>query len=100
MIKWIRDNTWVFSIIGPLVLVIAAAAVAYNQLSGLVEQQSQVQQHIHDHVRHIDVTRDPQALKQLTDRIEKLEAKLERLEGRGRWGRSNYNDTRRPDRKN
>jgi septal ring factor EnvC (AmiA/AmiB activator) len=82
MVKWIRENSFLFTIGSTLVLIISAGAVANHQLSGLVAQQSEVQQHIHDNVRHIDPVRDKQAWQQLLDRIDKLEDKVRQIEGK------------------
>jgi hypothetical protein len=81
VIKWIRENSFLFSIASTLVMVIASGAVAYHQLSELVAQQPEIQQHIHDNVRHIDPVRDKQAWDQLLHRVDALEKTVIELEG-------------------
>ena len=82
MITWIRENAWLASILTGAVIAVSTVAVSRYQLSGLVASQPAVESHIHDTTRHIDPNRDPQSQKALIDRIEKLEERLNRLEGR------------------
>jgi hypothetical protein len=82
---WIRNNTWIVSIVSTLVVAIGVGAVDHYQLKSLVGEQSEVQHHIHDTTRHLDPARDTQAQAQLLDRVKHLEEKVVRLESRGRW---------------
>ena len=87
MITWIRNNVALFSLATSLVVFIAGAAVGWHQLNGLVADQPAVENHIHDSARHIDPVRDAESQKQLMERIEKLEERLNRMESRrGNWG--------------
>jgi len=85
MITWIRENASLVSFLGSAVLVISGAAVAKYQLSGLVAQQAEVQNHIHDTTRHLDPQRDAEEKRRLIERIEKLEERQERAERRRAW---------------
>jgi hypothetical protein len=80
MITWIKENTGLFSLLSSVVLIISSGAVAKYKLDELVEQQAEVQQHIHDTTRHLDPVRDTAARKRDQERIRKLEARLEKLE--------------------
>lgn len=82
MINWLRQNAVILSIAGTAVLLVSHAAVSQYQLSGLVAGQAAVGAHIHDTTKHLDPHRDPEAMRRLTERIDKLEEKLERSE---RW---------------
>lgn len=87
MIKWIRENAALASIAASVVLAISTGAVAYHQLSNLIEKQSSVDSHIHDTTRHIDPMRDGMSQKHLVERLERLEERVERQERRGRGRR-------------
>ena len=80
MITWIRENTGIFSLAASAILVISAAAVGWNQLSGLVEQQPEIQRHLYDSSRHVD----PEEKKRMEERIDSLESRLRELESH-RW---------------
>jgi hypothetical protein len=94
MITWIRENTGIFSLAASAILVISAAAVGWNQLSGLVEQQPEIQRHLYDSSRHVDA----EEKKQLEERIKRLEDQVRELHVQ-RWrqfiGRQRGSDSRR-----
>jgi hypothetical protein len=84
MLTWIRENTGLFSLGATLVLVIAGGAVAYHQLSSLIETQKTNEAHQHDTTRHIDPMRDGMSQKHLVERLERLEEQVRRMESRQR----------------
>lgn len=82
MLTWLRQNGIIISIVGTIVLLIGHVAVSQYQLSVLVGGMAVISNHIHDSTRHLDPQRDAEALRLLTDRIDKLEQRVERSE---RW---------------
>ena len=95
MINWIRENAAIVSIAGSLVLGVSGVAVARYQLSGLVEKQSEIEQHMHDTTRHLDPNRDPERLKKLEERVEQLERQLRWMERRQQGGAREWEERRR-----
>lgn len=85
MITWIRENTWLASLIGGAVIVISTVAISRYQLAGLIAAQPAIDTHIHDTTRHIDPMRDGMSQKQLVDRLERLEEEVRRMERRRVW---------------
>ena len=80
MIAWIRENAVLFSIATGLVVCISTVAVDRYRLSGLFAAQPATHQHINDTTRHLDPQRDAEADRQLLERIERLERRLDRCE--------------------
>lgn len=80
MITWIRENGFLFSLAGGLLICVSTVAVSRYQLAGLVAAQPATHQHINDTSRHLDPQRDAEADKQLLERIQRLERRLDRCE--------------------
>jgi len=85
MIAWIRENAALVSLAATAVICISTVAVARFQLAGLVAAQTEVRQHMNDTTRHLDPHRDAETMKELKERIDKLEDHIERLERRQVW---------------
>ena len=85
MVTWIRENAAVLSLAASVALCVSTIAVARYQLQGLVSAQAEVRQHIYDSQRHLDPHRDPESMKEMKDKIERLERHIERLERRQIW---------------
>lgn len=84
MITWLRENAALASVLAGFIAFISGGAVAFYRLNSLDAAQPGIQNHVHDTTRHIDPNRDPQALKSLEERVEKLEEQSRRTEGRWR----------------
>ena len=80
MITWIRENGAVISIAGTIFICVSIVAVNRYQLSGLVAAQPMIHQHVNDSTRHLDAARDAETNRQLLERINQLERKIERCE--------------------
>jgi len=85
MITWIRENAVLFSIVGTGVICISTVAVARFQLAALVAAQAEVRQHMNDTTRHLDPYRDTEATREMKERINQLEQRIDRLERRQIW---------------
>lgn len=79
---WIRENATIASLLSAVVAVIAAVAVGWYQLSGLVAQQPEIQRHLYDDSRHVS----PEEQKEMKDQIKEMERRLRNLEER-QWRR-------------
>lgn len=80
MTTWLRENGQLVSLLGAAVVAIAAFAVGWHQLSGLVAAQPEIQRHIYDSSRHVD----PEAEKKMEERMDDFERRLRELEAQ-RW---------------
>lgn len=80
MLTWIRENAVLFSVASAAVMCISTVAVSRYQLSNLVAAQAAMSQHTNDTTRHLDPQRDAESVKELKERIDRLERKLERCE--------------------
>lgn len=85
MLTRIKENLPFFSLLGGLVVCISTVAVSRYQLASLVAAQSEVRAHMTDTAHHIDPQRDGEAAKQLIDRLDRIEAKLERMQRYQIW---------------
>lgn len=85
MITWIRDNAVLFSVATSAILCLSTVAVARYQLAGLVASQAVTNQHMNDTTRHLDPYRDSESAKELKERIDRLERRIEVLERRQLW---------------
>lgn len=85
MITWIRDNAVLFSVATSAILCLSTVAVARYQLASLVASQAVTNHHMNDTTRHLDPYRDSESAKELKDRIDRLERRIEVLERRQLW---------------
>jgi len=83
MITWIRENALTLGTTA--VICISTVAVTRYQIASLLAAQPEVRQHMSDSTRHLDPHRDTEAMKELKERIDKLEDHIERLERRQVW---------------
>jgi len=82
MINWIRENAVIFTLALAAVGIISTVAVTRYQVSGLMDAQPAIQQHINDTTRHIDPVRDAEEKRQMRERIEQLERQIRWMERR------------------
>jgi len=80
MITWIRENAVLFSVGTSVVFCLSTVAVARYQLNALVAAQPAIHQHLNDSTRHLDPQRDSESVKEMRERIDRLERRLERCE--------------------
>lgn len=85
MFTWIRENAALFTLGAGLIACISTVAVDRYRISGLFASQPAFHQHLVDTTRHIDPQRDAEAMKEMKERIDRLERRLDRSERRSIW---------------
>lgn len=80
MITRIKENLPFFSLLGALVVCVGTVAVSRYQLASLVAAQTEVRAHMTDTAHHIDPQRDSEAMRQLLERLDRIETQLDRVQ--------------------